>query len=99
MNRYESVIIVKPEISRKEFEKTIEELKNVIIGFSNEEKAELKTEDIGVKKLAYEVQKHKEGHYFIFEFYSHSEDITELERVFRINENVLKYIVVRKDEE
>ena len=31
MNRYESVIIVKPEISREEFEKTIEELKNVII--------------------------------------------------------------------
>ena len=99
MNRYESVIIVKPEISREEFEKTIEELKNVIIGFSNEEKAELKTEDIGVKKLAYEVQKHKEGHYYIFEFCSKPEDIRELERNYRIDDNILKFIVVRKDEE
>ena len=82
MNRYESVIIVKPEISKEEFEKTIEELKDVIIGFSNEEKAELKTEDIGVKKLAYEVQKHKEGHYFIFEFYSHSEEFLELTKMY-----------------
>lgn len=99
MNKFETVIIIKPEISKEEFDKTIEEFKDLIISFSNEKKAKIKTEDIGIKKLAYEIQKHKEGHYFIFEFYSHSEDITELERVFRINENVLKYIVVRKDEE
>lgn len=99
MNRYESVIIVKPEISKEEFDKTIEKFKDLIISFSNENEANLKTEDIGNKKLAYEVQKHKEGHYFIFEFYSKSEDIRELERNYRIDDNVLKFIVVRKDEE
>lgn len=99
MNRFETVIIIKPEISKEEFEKTIEEFKDLIISFSNEKKAKIKTEDIGVKKLAYEVQKHKEGHYFIIEFYSNSENINEFRRVVRYNENVLKFIVVRKDEE
>lgn len=99
MNRYESVIIVKPEISKEEFDKTIEKFKDLIISFSNENEAYLKTEDIGNKKLAYEVQNHKEGHYFIFEFCSKPDDIRELERNYRIDDNVLKFIVVRKDEE
>lgn len=99
MNKYESVIIVKPEISKEEFDKTIEKFKKLIISFSSEENADLKTEDIGRKKLAYEIQKHKEGHYFIFEFSANSKDITELERNYRIDDNVLKFIVIRKDEE
>lgn len=99
MNKFETVIIIKPEISKEEFDKTIEEFKDLIISFSNEKKAKIKTEDIGVKKLAYEIQKHKEGHYFIIEFYSNDENINEFRRVVRYNDNVLKFIVVRKDEE
>lgn len=99
MNKYECVIILKPEISKEDFENTIDEFEKLIISFSNEKKANIKKEDLGVKKLAYEVAKHKEGHYYILEFKSNADDLNELRRVIRYNENVLKFIIVRKDEE
>ena len=56
-----------------------------------------KVEQIGKKKLAYSVRNNTEGYYIIFEFTTLEEQIRELERYFRITEEILKFIVVRKD--
>lgn len=55
--------------------------------------------EIGEKKLAYEIQKNKTGYYVIFNFYSEYENIAELERNFRIDDNVMKFITVRQEEQ
>ena len=52
---------------------------------------------MGKRKLAYEIKKCKEGTYVIFNFESKPEAIAELERVYRITDDIIKYIVVKKD--
>ncbi len=93
MNNYESVIIVNDEIS--------EERKNEVVNnfttFLNDNGNVTKVEDLGRKRLAYEVKKHQYGYYFIFEFEIESSKIAELERLYRITDEVLKFIVIRKE--
>lgn len=99
MNRYESVIIVDPKLEDEEFYNLIEDIKKVIISFSDVKESNIETQDIGKKKLAYAIRQHETGHYYIIEFSSNPENIRELERIYRIREEIIKFIIVRKDEE
>lgn len=94
MNKYETIMILDCTISEESRENAINKIKKYI-----ESKGKIEnTEDLGKKKLAYEVKKNKEGYYYIIEFMAESESITELERIYRITDEVLKFIVVRKDD-
>ena len=65
---------------------------------NNDGKVE-KVEDLGKKKLAYEIKKNSEGIYVLINFEAAPTLIKELERVYRITDEIIKFIVVRKDEE
>ena len=58
----------------------------------------LSVEEVGTKKLAYEIKKQKEGYYIIIKFEANPALISELERVYRIADEVIKFIVVREEE-
>ena len=95
MNEYESVIIIKPNITKAEESRVISNIKNKI-----SELAKItKQEDIGTKKLAYEIKKFKEGHYLLFEFEVVKQEavnvIQNLEQFYRITDEIIKYIIVR----
>lgn len=94
MNKYESIIIVAPTID----EKQQKEIENKYSKLINENGKLESFENLGKKKLAYEVQKHREGIYFIFNFESEPTFITELERQYRIDDDVIKFIVVRRED-
>ena len=94
MNKYESVIIVNPNLEE-------ESVKNLIKKFSdliNTEGTVTSVEEVGKKKLAYEIKKFKEGYYIVFKFEAKSELIAELERNYRITDEVIKFIVVKEEE-
>ena len=93
MNKYESIIITKVDLKEEAINKIITAVSDLI----NSKGSMEKVEQIGNKKLAYEVRSNKEGFYIIFEFETVVEQIRELERYFRITEEILKFIVVRKD--
>ena len=57
-----------------------------------------KIEDLGKKKLAYEVKKNSEGYYVVTTFEAEPTLITELERNYRITDDVIKFMVIRQDE-
>jgi small subunit ribosomal protein S6 len=59
----------------------------------------VKTEAMGRRKLAYPIQKKTEGHYTLFEIEGSGQEIAELERRFRVNDAVMRFITVRVDEE
>ena len=107
MKKYESVIIINAKLDEKEIKDTIEKYKNMMQEFSGKEpkvddrikEKEPEVEELGEKKLAYEIKKHDTGYYAVLKFYSKPEDITELERQYRIDDNIMKFIVVRMDEE
>lgn len=95
MNKYESVIIIKSNLDEQEIESIVTGITDLI----NKNGELTKVEKRGAKKLAYEIQKNKEGYYIIFYFEVRSEFIVELERYYRINENIIKFITVKHDED
>ena len=92
MNQYESVIIINPNVDEEKMKALIEKFSTLI---NNDGKVE-KVEELGKKKLAYEVKKNKEGYYVVYTFDAKPELIAELERNYRITDEVIKFIVIRK---
>ena len=56
-----------------------------------------KVEELGKKKLAYEIKKCKEGYYAVIYFQAEASVIAELERVYRIKDEIIKYITIKND--
>ena len=94
MNKYESVIIINPNLEAESIKALIEKFSNLI----NSNGTVNSVEEIGKKKLAYEIKKNKEGYYVVFKFESKPEAIAELERIYRITDEVIKFIVVKEEE-
>ncbi len=94
MNKYESVIIINPNLETESIKVLIEKFSNLI---NNNGKVS-SVEEIGKKKLAYEIKKNKEGYYIVFKFESKPEAIAELERIYRITDEIIKFIVVKEEE-
>ncbi len=93
MNKYESIIIVRPNVD----EEGLKALEEKFTGLINNAGKVETVENMGKKKLAYPIKKNEEGTYILFNFEAKPESIAELERVYRITDNILKYIVVRKE--
>ncbi len=92
MNKYESVIIINPNVD----EAGLKALEDKFTGLINENGKVEEVIDMGKRKLAYEIQKNKEAYYVTFEYESKPEAIAELERIFRITDEILKYITIKK---
>ena len=95
MNKYESVIIINPSVE----EQGIKDLIKTFTDLINKNGKVEKVDELGKRKLAYEVKKNKEGYYVVFTFEAKPDSIAELERNYRITDEIIKFIVVRKDEE
>ena len=94
MNKYESVIIINPSVDEDKVKGLIDKFSDLI----NKQGKVTKVDTLGKKKLAYEVKKNKEGIYVVFYFEAEPSLIAELERNYRITDEVIKFIVVRNEE-
>ena len=94
MNKYESVIIINPSVDEEKEKALIKQYTDMI---NNDGKVE-KVEELGKKKLAYEVKKNQEGIYVVFYFEANPELIAELERNYRIVDEIIKFITIRVEE-
>lgn len=92
---YESIIILRPNITDDEIENIITKVKNIIN--QNGNVTEVRKE--GIKPLAYKINNFEQGYYVIFFFNTDSETISELERNYRITDDIMKFITVRHDED
>ena len=94
MNKYESVIIINPIVDEEGVKELVKKFTDLI---NTDGKVE-KVDELGKKKLAYEVQKNKEGYYVVFYFEANPSLISELERNYRITDEVIKFMSVRVEE-
>lgn len=94
MNKYESVIIINPNIEKEALKAFITKISDLI----NNDGKVLSVEELGKRKLAYEIKKQKEGFYIVFKFEANPQLITELERIYRITDDVIKFIVIKEEE-
>lgn len=92
MNTYELVVILTQKISEEDKKISVAKITDLIA--VNGEVTSVN--DMGVKKLAYEIKKESDGHYYLFNFVATPDYILELERVLRIDDSVLKYMTIKK---
>ena len=93
MNKYERVVIIDPAVAEEKVKELSQKFTDII---NNDGKVE-KVEELGKKRLAYEVKKNKEGYYVVINFEANPELISELERNYRIMDEVIKFITVRAE--
>ena len=95
MNKYEIMFIVRPDMEEADIRKTAESMKKVL----TDGKAKIIEEKaMGQKELAYEIKKFNTGYYFLFIVQASKEAQQEFNRVARINESILRSIVVKVEE-
>ena len=94
MNKYELALIVNAKIEDDARAAVVEQAKEYIARLGG---TVTEVEDWGKKRLAYEIQKMKEGFYYFIKFDAESSVPAELEGRVRIMENVLRYLCVRQE--
>ena len=95
MNKYEIMFIVRPDMEEAEIKKTAEEVKKVLTD-GNATIAEEKV--MGQRELAYEIKKCTTGYYFFCVVEANTDTVKEFDRVARINENLLRHLIVKVEE-
>lgn len=91
MREYESVFVLNPSVEDAQVDAEVEKIREFLAG-QNSEITEI--QKWGRRKLAYEVGKNKEGIYTLIRFQAESGVPTELDRRYRLNENMLRYLTV-----
>ena len=94
MNKYEAMYIVTPEMEDEAIKGVIEKFSGIITANGGEIE---KTDEWGRKKLAYPIDYKTEGYYVLVSFAAAPELPRELERNFRNDESILRYMVVRQN--
>ena len=95
MNKYELALVVSAKLDNDARAAVVERAKGYI---SRHDGVVGEVEEWGKRKLAYEIQKQTEAYYYFIQFEGESDCPNELEKRMRIMDNVLRYLVVRKDE-
>ncbi len=96
MNKYEMMFIVKTTIEEAAVNTTVENLKSVITSMKGEI---TDSKDLGQKKLAYPINKEITGFYYVVDFTANNELVAELDRKAKIDENVIRHMIISLDEE
>ncbi|MDO5737683.1 MAG: 30S ribosomal protein S6 [Eubacteriales bacterium] len=94
MKQYELVYVLKPDLGEEKLEAAQERIHDLI-----KEHGELGEVDVwGQKKLAYEIEDYRDGHYVLVHFNAAADFPKELERVLQISDSVLRYLIVKLEE-
>ena len=94
MRRYETIIIVDPDLSAEERGPVLQRVADVV---KQGDGYLALTDEWGARKLAYEIKKKDRGYYIRFDFCGAGAVVDEMERFFRIDDRVMKYMTVLLD--
>ena len=94
MNKYELALVVNAKIEDDERVATVEKVKEIITKFGG---TISNVDEWGKKRLAYEIQKMREGYYYFIHFEADATAPAEIEARLRIMDNVLRFLCVRQE--
>lgn len=95
MRNYELVFIIRPDLEEEAYEAMIEKFTGLIQSEGGEI---VKVDKWGKRRLAYEIQKLREGYYVIVYFKGEAAVANELERVLKITDSIIRQMIIRKEE-
>lgn len=96
MRKYELMYIARPELDEESLKNNREKVQSVITQSGGEI---LETQDMGKRRLAYPIKKLREGIYTVIQFRSKPDTVKELERNLRLDDNVIRHMVINIDEQ
>ncbi len=96
MTNYEIMFIVKTTMEADKIKGTIEAMKKIITDGSGKV---VDTKDMGERKLAYPIKKEISGYYYVLKVLISKEGIAEFDRRASIDEAILRYLIIKLDEE
>ena len=94
MNKYESVVIINPNVDEEGVKALVEKFSALINNDGKVEKVDVQ----GAKKLAYPIKKNEEGIYVVYTYEAKTSLIAELERNYRITDEVIKFMTMKVEE-
>ncbi len=94
MRHYENLVIVKPTLTEEETKSQIAAIEDVITSNGGEIKI---CNDMGIRKLAYPIEKNARGYFYVIYFTMEPKNIAEIERRYRINEELLRFVTIKYD--
>ena len=95
MKNYEIMFIVRPDVEETVVKGTVKALEKVL----TDRKAKITlSKELGQKEFAYEIKKFKSGFYFLYNIEANNDEaIKEFDRIARIDENVVRHLVLNLD--
>ena len=94
MRHYENLVIVKPTLTEEEIKNTLAIIEEVIVSNGGEI---IGRDAMGMKKLAYPIEKNMRGYFYVMYYTIAPAAISEIERRFRINEEILRFVTMKYD--
>ena len=94
MKKYESLYVIVPELNEEETKSVIDKFNGIITANGGEI---VKVDEWGKRRLAYPIDYKNEGYYVLVNFQSEPEFPKELDRLYNINDAILRSIIIRKD--
>lgn len=91
MRKYEVMYILKSELEQEAVQSAIEKFENII----NNGGEITKSDVMGKRRLAYEIDKFRDGIYVLVNFNATSEVVAELDRVMKISDEIIRYLIVK----
>ncbi|MCK9473193.1 30S ribosomal protein S6 [Sulfurimonas sp.] len=94
MRNYENLVIVKPTLTAEEIQASINAIEEIITSNGGEIAAR---DTMGMRKLAYQIGKNERGYFHVVYYSVAPSAISEIERRFRINEDLLRFVTIKYD--
>lgn len=95
MRKYESMYILRPDLDEEAVKSTVERFASLV---SEQGGQVTKAEPWGKRRLAYLIDGFKEGYYVLMNFSANASVPAELERVYKITDTIIRYMIIREDE-
>jgi small subunit ribosomal protein S6 len=91
MRKYEVMYIIRTDIEQEQVQSTVEKFQGIISNGGEISKHDL----MGKRRLAYEIEKFRDGHYVLVQFNATPEVVAELDRVMKISDEIIRFLIVK----
>jgi len=92
MRHYETIFILRPNLGEDKFTEIIERTGAIVAADGG---TVIDIDRWGIRKLAYEIKKETQGYYVLMNYAAHGTTVNEIERIFRIDDQLLRYLTIK----
>jgi small subunit ribosomal protein S6 len=92
MRKYEVMYVIRTDIEQEQVQSTVEKFQSIITNGGGEI---TKHDLMGKRRLAYEINKFRDGHYVLIHFNAEPAVVAELDRVFKITDEIIRHLIVK----